>query len=419
MSNIAKAFATLYILCMATTACNNDTDTPQPDREGPTTTVPISIELGTEWNVDPDDGTRAAPPGSGTTSTSGSDSQTTDDGWEETKEINEVRIIAFRRADNSDVATASTNADPFVYDPKNDLRVAISEDKDYPDGDDAYATSHKHRVAHATIRKTYGYEYRIIALAYNKDCKIPYPLNSAQPEGIDARMTLNLKEGTTLDEFSATFNGFSRKLISHYSDYTKISNYAIYIPQLFYGYCHSTGYNDTTIKYAYGDEADVPITGTLYRGMAEVELQVKLTDHATWGSIERSITSADLLAYNIFTEVSLYDYDCFKSGKTLLAQNYYSPIGYCKRENNSDEITISAWILPCKTKLAMRAYMEGATIGYQHAMGQICTDDVIAGDNATGVISPDAIDNVFYLRRNHKYVFKCSDSETILKNHTL
>ena len=415
----------MFLAATAISACDSSDTAPVPDAapQAATTEVPVHVEIGSTWNVDPDDGTRAAPPGAGDTNISGSEGTGDDDGQEELKEINEVRIITFRRADKSDLSAASTTDDtPFVYDAQNDVRITVTDadDKEYPDGDDFYNKTHKHRVAEGKIKKTYGYEYRVIALAYNKKFKAPYPVKNAYKDEIDSFMTLNLKDGTTLDEFKATFN--REKLNGNIDNYkngsSKVGDFAIGIPQLFYGDCYAQGHTDSkTIKYSYADNADVPLTGTLYRGMAKVELRVKLERHTPVGTTH-DVDAAYLAADNIYTEVGLYDYGCFNSAASLLDTQYYSPIGYSAKDTENEYTTISAWVLPGKTHLALRVYMSQASVLYHYDMGQICTDDVISGDNATGVISPDAIGNVFYFRRNHKYVFTCDNSETIL-NHDL
>lgn len=423
MGNILKSITAMFLAATALSACDSSDTAPVPDAapQAATTEVPVHVEIGSTWNVDPDDGTRAAPPGAGDTNIDGSEGTGDDDGQEELKEINEVRIITFRRADNSDLSAASTTDDtPFVYDAQNDVRISVTDtdDKDYPDGDDFYDKTHKHRVAEGKIKKTYGYEYRVIALAYNKDFAPVYPVKNTLDEGIDSWMKLNLKDGTTLDEFKAKFDNINiDSFSSHYrNSSSKVGKLAIAIPQLFYGDCYAQGHTGSkTIKYAYDDNADVPLTGTLYRGMAKVELRVKLEKHTPVGTTH-DVDAAYLAADNIYTEAGLYDYGCFNSAASLLDTQYYSPIGYSAKDTENEYTTISAWVLPGKTHLALRVYMSAAAIDYRYDMGQICTEDVISGDNATGVISPDAIGNVFYLRRNHKYVFTCNDSETILKH---
>lgn len=427
MSNILKSITAIFVATLALSSCTDNSDiapVTDTDPQAATTEVPVHIEIGSTWNIDPDDGTRAAPPGAGDTNIDGSEGASDDDGQEEISEINEVRIITFRRVDNSDLSTASTTDDtPFVYDAQNDMRVTVTDanDKDYPDGDGFYDKTHKHLVADGTIKKTYGYEYRVIALAYNKDFAPAYPVNNALANDIDSWMKLNLGDGTTLDEFKAKFNRINiDSLLSNYrNSSSKVGNLASCTPQLFYGDCYAQGHTDSKIiKYSYDDNANVPLTGTLYRGMAKVELRVKLKHHNPTALIYHPIDAAYLAADNIYTEVGLYNYNCFNSASSLLDTKYYSPIGYNSNadKDGNEYTTISAWLLPGKTHLALRVYMSEAPSNIRYDMGQICTDDLISGDNATGVISPDAIGNMFYLRRNHKYVFTCNDSETILKH---
>ena len=52
--------------------------------------------------------------------------------------------------------------------------------------------------------------------------------------------------------------------------------------------------------------------------------------------------------------------------------------------------------------------------------GQIKAKDVVSSETATGVIEVDALNDVFYLRRNHKYVLTYTDQGLLLdKSHRL
>ena len=65
-------------------------------------------------------------------------------------------------------------------------------------------------------------------------------------------------------------------------------------------------------------------------------------------------------------------------------------------------ITLKAYLLPAKTHLAVRVGYDGKP----HALNrQIKAKDVSSADAPTGVIIVDALNDLFYLRRNHKYVF--------------
>lgn len=59
-------------------------------------------------------------------------------------------------------------------------------------------------------------------------------------------------------------------------------------------------------------------------------------------------------------------------------------------------------MLPCKTHFAIRVGYDGKP----HALNRkIKAKDVSSADAPTGVIIVDALNDLFYLRRNHKYVF--------------
>ena len=87
-----------------------------------------------------------------------------------------------------------------------------------------------------------------------------------------------------------------------------------------------------------------------------------------------------------------------------------------KKEN---EKVITAYVLPGKMRLAIRV-KTNEWIGTTHFItnGQLLAkkDVDTPGGNATGIISPDYHDGIFYLRRNHKYVLTVYDTEGVLNN---
>lgn len=138
-----------------------------------------------------------SPPGAGSSSSSGTTEE--DYGYAETENVNAVRLIAFRRrVQNNGENTATYDAavndiQGFEYDPTND-RVINGKPmvEDVKEDDYLSGKPHKHYVVKDTFGISRGYEYRIIALAYDSQEKSPYP----QYEGNNVVTTemLNLKK---------------------------------------------------------------------------------------------------------------------------------------------------------------------------------------------------------------------------------
>ena len=427
---------------MMNTGCSNeDANSPISPNEEETGTVnvPITIALGgygededsTENTTSPNN-TRSAPPGAGTSTPSGSNTSD-DNGYEETKSINTIRIITFKRKAVEDNGTGTTtqraNDEDFVYDPKNDITLTELTDESGHTDDYLSGSSHKHRVAKGTFSKSYGYEYRIVALAYDSKEMMPYPEYSPYFNLIDNYMKLNLGTGTSFKDFSATFesatlDGKNDKKgnwgsyltgghkLTHNTKY--ISNELISIPQLFYGHVYVKGdeTKNPIITYYYdsNDEQinNAPLTGILYRGMAEVVVNIKTekvqTVNPRWYC---------LLADNILTSVKLTQYDDFKKGYNYLSEGKYSAFAYHTTPNLGETITLKGYLLPGKTRLGVRIALNDIPYAVN---GQFTTVDVSSSDNATGVITVDVVNNVFYLRRNHKYVLTCNDQGAVLKH---
>ena len=404
--------------------------------------VPITIALGgydedeassSANSAASDKGTRAAPPGAGGGSSSGSSTDSQDDGYEETKSINTVRIIAFRRKAKSDNSTNTESTDDtegFVYDPKNDITLTTLTDESGHTDDYLSGATHKHRVAKGTFAKSQGYEYRIVALAYDTSEPFPYPEFSPYYKVINDYTTFNIGKGTTFDEFKVDFG---KALITSDGGDTKgnwkpffyggaslftyniksLSGYLASIPQLFYGTIYQKGGNtkNPIIPYSTTDSdgkniTDTPLTGTLYRGMAEVVLNLKT------GSIGLANPQwYCLLADNVLTTVNLTSYDDFKHGYNTIADDKYTAIAFHRTPDKGETITLKAFLLPGKTHLAVRVSFN---ITPYAKNGQIKAKDVTSSDNATGVITVDALNNMFYLRRNHKYVFTYTDHSVIM-----
>lgn len=448
------AVGVCFLLALAA-GCSSDADLPpypdgsngdagmnQPsEKDDEITTVPFTITLGGLSSSDGNAGqgggnTRVAPPGAGSSSSSGTTEE--DYGYAETENVNAVRLIAFRRrVQNNGENTATYDAavndiQGFEYDPTND-RVINGKPmvEDVKEDDYLSGKPHKHYVVKDTFGISRGYEYRIIALAYDSQEKSPYP----QYEGNNVVTTemLNLKKGTTFQEFKATFASYlvkddgktdtpnnwldylkKKALLLHHVD--SLSRQLITVPQLFYGTLYQKG--DATQnpiissadyqKENLGNNTPTPLVGTLYRGMAEVE--VHITHAAHYSSIVQTQWYC-LLADNVLTQMPLTSYDGFKQGREPIEKypkkgGSYTAIAYAPFPGKGKEVVLKAFVLPGKTHLAVRIGFDA----YPHAHNyQIKAKDMMSSEAATGVIVVDGVSNLFYLRRNHKYVFTYTD----------
>lgn len=451
---IGMAVGVCFLLALAA-GCSSDADLPsypdgsngdagmnQPsENEDEITTVPITITLGglsgSDGNAKQDGrNTRVAPPGAGSSSSSGTTGE--DYGYAETENVNAVRLIAFRRrVQNNGENTATYDAavndiQGFEYDPTNDK--VINGKPTLEDGkEDDYLSGkpHKHYVVKGKFGISRGYEYRIIALAYNSQEKSPYP--QYEENNVVTTEMLNLKKGTTFQEFKATFASYlvnddgKTDTPNNWLDYLKkialslhnvkcLSRRLITVPQLFYGTLYQQG-DDTQNpiissadyqKENLGNNTPTPLVGTLYRGMAEVEVHIT---HAAHYSITAQTQWYCLLADTVLTQMPLTSYDGFKQGGEPI-NNYskkggsYTAIAYAPFPGEGKEVVLKAFVLPGKTHLAVRIGLKA----YPHAHNyQIKAKDMMSSEAATGVIVVDGVSNLFYLRRNHKYVFTYTD----------
>lgn len=455
------AVGVCFLLALAA-GCSSDADLPpypdgsngdagmnQPsEKDDEITTVPFTITLGGLSSSDGNAGqgggnTRVAPPGAGSSSSSG----TEDNGYAETDKVNAVRLIAFRRrVQNNGENTATYDAavndiQDFEYDPTND-RV-INGKPTVEDGKkDDYLSGkpHKHYVVKGTFGISRGYEYRIIALAYNSQEKSPYP--QYEENNVVTKEMLNLKKGTTFEEFKATFASYlvdddKTETPNNWLDYLKkkglllhnvdcLSRQLITVPQLFYGTLYQKG--DATQnpiissadyqKENLGNNTPTPLVGTLYRGMAEVEVRIT---HAAHYSITAQTQWYCLLADNVLTQMPLTSYDGFKQGSVPIEKyptkgGSYTAIAYAPFPGEGEEVVLKAFVLPGKTHLAVRIGFDA----YPHAHNyQIKAKDMMSSEAATGVIVVDGVSNLFYLRRNHKYVFTYDKQKTLTDSRHL
>lgn len=465
MNAIRTGMAAGFCFLLALAAgCSSDADLPpypdgsngdagmnQPsENEDEITTVPFTITLGGLSGSDANAGqgggnTRVAPPGAGSSSSSGTIGE--DNGYAETDNVNAVRLIAFRRrvqnnGENSATYDATVNdIQGFEYDPTND-RV-INGKPTLEDGkEDDYLSGkpHKHYVVKDTLGISRGYEYRIIALAYNSQEKSPYP--QYEENNVVTTEMLNLKKGTTFQEFKATFASYlvdddKTETPNNWLDYLKkkdlllhhvdcLSRQLITVPQLFYGTLYQQG--DATQnpiissadyqKENLGNNTPTPLVGTLYRGMAEVEVHIT---HAAHYSITAQTQWYCLLADTVLTQMPLTSYDGFKQGGEPI-NNYskkggsYTAIAYAPFPGEGKEVVLKAFVLPGKTHLAVRIGLKA----YPHAHNyQIKAKDMMSSEAATGVIVVDGVSNLFYLRRNHKYVFTYDEQKTLTDSRHL
>lgn len=453
-----------FLLALAA-GCSSDADLPPyPDgsngdagmnqsseNEDEITTVPFTITLGGLSGSDGNAGqgggnTRVAPPGAGSSSSSGTIDE--DDGYAETDNVNAVRLIAFRRrvqnnGENSATYDAAVNdIQGFEYDPTND-RVINGKPKLEDGKKDDYLSGkpHKHYVVKGTFGISRGYEYRIIALAYDSQEKSPYP----QYEGnqVITNDMLNIKRGTTFQEFKATFAsylvnddgrtdtpnnwlGYLKKIALSLYHVDCLSRRLITVPQLFYGTLYQQG-DDTQNpiissadyqKENLENNTPTPLVGTLYRGMAEVEVHITSAAHY---SITAQTQWYCLLADNVFTQMPLTSYDGFKQGgepinKYSKKGGSYTAIAYAPFPGVGKEVVLKAFVLPGKTHLAVRIGFDAYPYAHNY---KIKAKDMMSSEAATGVIVVDGVSNLFYLRRNHKYVFTYADQSKLTDSRHL
>lgn len=454
---IGVAAGFCFLLALAA-GCSSDADQPpypdgsngdagmnQPSEKGDEiTTVPFTITLGGLSSSDANAGqgggnTRVAPPGAGSSSSSGTIGE--DNGYAETDNVNAVRLIAFRRRvqNNGENATtydaAANDIQRFEYDPTND-RVINGKPtvEDCKEDDYLSGKPHKHYVVRGTFGISRGYEYRIIALAYDSQQKSPYP--QYQANNVITNDMLNMKRGTTFQEFKATFASYLVEdggktdtsnnwldylkkiygiagVISHLHNVNSLSRQLITVPQLFYGTLYQQG--DATQnpiissadyqKENLGTNTPTPLVGTLYRGMAEVE--VHITSAAHYSSKVQTQWYC-LLADTVLTQMPLTSYDGFRQGSEPI--NKYTAIAYAPFPGEGKEVVLKAFVLPGKTHLAVRI---GFSADPYALNSQVKAKDMMSSEAATGVIVVDGVSNLFYLRRNHKYVFKYADQSKL------
>lgn len=390
----------IYLLsCLLWTACSDDEL--QPATADEATTVPITLTLGQR-------ATRSAPPGST------DPMNPTVDGEAETEQTNTVRIIAFRCKETQENVSYYNSDDDyadsdFVYDPTNDQTVTCSR-----------ATTSAHRLtAHGKLKKMKGYAYRVVALAYSLTRSLPFSNQLLADVGEENLFTLNLAAHTTLDQFEADLthvahdswkefrNGAS--IVTHNTH--SLSGQLCYAPQLFYGQCTSVEGNKV-IHFHEKNAADsisstYPLSGVLYRGMAKVQLTLKIDKLYESGTLQW----IGLLANETRTSVKLSTYDDFLQPFNPIPptkkNGTYTLVGFVNTGLSvGSTVTLTAWLLPTATKLAIRTFIRGSLVRSDDIRNSpIEVSELSSAETGTGIISPDVVDNTFYLRRNQRYQF--------------
>lgn len=388
----------IYLLsCLLWTACSDDEL--QPATADEATTVPITLTLGQR-------ATRSAPPGST------DPMNPTVDGEAETEQTNTVRIIAFRCKETQENVSYSNDENyadsDFVYDPTNDQTVTCSR-----------ATTSAHRLtAHGQLKKMKGYAYRVVALAYSLTRSLPFSNHLLADVGEENLFTLNLAAHTTLDQFEADLTHVVHDSWKEFRNGTgnlthntrSLSGQLCYAPQLFYGQCISVNGNKV-IHFHEKNAADsisstYPLSGVLYRGMAKVQLTLKIDKLYESGTLQW----IGLLANETRTSVKLSAYDDFLQPfnpiHTTMKNGTYTLVGFVNAGLSvGSTVTLTAWLLPTATKLAIRTFIrKGGLLRYAYNY-PIEVSELSSAETGTGIISPDVVDNTFYLRRNQRYKF--------------
>lgn len=391
----------IYLLsCLLWTACSDDEL--QPTTADEATTVPITLTLGQR-------ATRSAPPGST------DPMNPTVDGEAETEQTNTVRIIAFRCKETQENVSYYNSDDDyadsdFVYDPTNDQIVTCSR-----------ATTSAHRLtAHGQLKKMKGYAYRVVALAYSLTRSLPFSNHLLADVGEENLFTLNLAAHTTFDQFEADLTHVAHDswkefrngagIVKHNTQ--SLSGQLCYAPQLFYGQCTSVNGNKV-IHFHEKNAADsisstYPLSGVLYRGMAKVQLTLTIDKLYESGTLQW----IGLLANETRTSVKLSTYDDFLQPFNPIPptkkNGTYTLVGFVNTGLSvGSTVTLTAWLLPTATKLAIRTFIrKGGLVRLDDIRNSpIEVSELSSAETGTGIISPDVVDNTFYLRRNQRYQF--------------
>ena len=120
-----------------------------------------------------------------------------------------------------------------------------------------------------------------------------------------------------------------------------------------------------------------------------------------------------LLANETRTSVKLSAYDDFLQPfnpiHTTMKNGTYTLVGFVNTGLSvGSTVTLTAWLLPTATKLAIRTFIrKGGLVRLDDIRNSpIEVSELSSAETGTGIISPDVVDNTFYLRRNQRYQFK-------------
>lgn len=421
ISRSINVLFTLAVVLLLAVSCSSETEPqiPDPDEGREKSVVDISLSLGEGWDID-DDGTRAAPPSVGTDDKLNNYNK--EESYIDIQDVNTVRVITFRRKEG--------DTGEFYYDKLNDMILTVSQ---YTQGD------HKHNIAEGKLTKTYGYEYRVIAIAYSSTKKSTFPTASGAPNGEDNWFKLT---GETYSTFSMKLDSIDCSGWDNYMKILKtdlinkntghINNEILQTPHIFYGTLFSENSNSEIIPYAEELNKDIKdaeenvfnkgdmyskvrLRGILRRGVATIDLYITPKNHHNWSTNESKVQWITVLAQTPNSRVGLSQYDDFLLPTEPIGNNKnYTAIAYIPVSNGICETPVRIRLLPCKTRLAIRVrtgldpYLRNGQLTSENSVE-------ISGENGTGIVSPDFIDGVFYFRRNHKYTITVSDSEAIVE----
>lgn len=434
-------------LAMLMAACMTDEgDTPDSGPQLPTASAPVTLSLSTDWDNEP---TRAMPPGTGSGSGSVGETVTADNGETETQNIDQIRVVTFRRK-AKDGLTASQN---FVYDDENSHILTISTTASVSP-DDLNHNTHTHKTATFNLKKTYGYEYRVVALAYSTTRRLPFDeyrgtgdhdwdhfrkQDSQHFQGDNATgeqhfFGLNVHDGLTLDQFKATIYtetvpkgnkdnkhlwqeficGFRSYANPVHADCIASEGNLVCPPQLFWGELTAATSRSNIIPFAEetdaGQESNLPLRGVLKRGMAKVEVNIARAVKHNFDGPKHNVIWVALMADNVQREIHLDSYDRFASFYGTQGNGTYR----CIDVKKSGDMRLFAWLIPGKTNIAVRIRYDvtitGALGNRSVVNGHILLNNATSGGTPTGVISPDVGGDQIYLRRNHKYVINIDNT---------
>lgn len=463
--------ATTIVACSSETS--DDPILPNDNPEDPSTTdtplegidedgneyrlVPFTVYIGSDWGVD-EDGTdsRALPP-----SSSGSNWL---DGWDDVKGgTYQVEILTYKR--RADSADSADSADPLLQDASNHLylRTTIKTV-----GHDYYQKSHYHYEATGYIKLIKGWEYRVIALAYDTSKQYQYasvfpednskyytaengwPSNKNYQPGNGEQNWFYIDPAEHIEEAFARMyviedggKGKDTEISAYYgagngSKINGLNQNFVACPQYFYGYLTREGSSKKTISYADVDDegqyqVDIPLTGILYRAVAKVDVEINNVNTLNGTGILTRIRHLWMMASHTQTNMWLVKLDNYPSeindnsayeGSTAEGNQSWTCISYFGKMGDGrytvpkTGVKTSFYILPSKTMLALRAVggEQSNSDGIAYANnGLLKPSNVQTFDTATGVISPDTYENEFFFRRNHKYKIIINDTDDYLE----